>query len=191
MDKLKLTKFHFYLLAIVLVNFALSFWDLRLNQGFLFILKIALYTSGVILFFKTLRPFKFVSLYFSFYFISAICIGFFFLFGGMFLAVLSSIFLYPISPNQFAYKTKNIKLYSEFNGFLGNCCTYEVVETKLYIFEKKLGSIQTTTSINRKSDKVFFQKNEIIHNHENVRYDTILHKKIETDTIEVYKLKPY
>lgn len=188
-DKHKLVKFHFYLLAIILVNFALSFWDLRLNQGFLFILKVALYTSGIVLFYRVIRPFKLISIYFSFYTISAICIGFFFLFGGMFLALLTSIFLYPISPNQFVYKTENIKIYSEFNGFLGTCCSYEVVETKLYIFEKKLGNISTIRPINRKNDKVFFQKNKIVHHYENVTYDTVLHKEIKKDTFEVYKLK--
>ena len=103
--------------------------------------------------------------YYSFYFISVVLTGLFFLFGGILLAILSSLVLFPIFPKQTEYKTETIKIYDRFQGFMAPCCSYEVVETKLYIFENHLGYINIEKPINPKKDEFSFKDNVIIYKH--------------------------
>lgn len=165
--KIRLEKWHFYLLGLVLINFGTGLiTGYRLNQNFIFILKVILYLTGLILFFKTLRPFKKMAVYYSFYAISGVLTGLFFLFGGIFLAILSSLVLYPIVPKQTEYKTETIKIYDRFQGFMARCCSYEVVEPKLYIFEKHLGYINIEKPIDADKDEFSFKDNTIIYKYE-------------------------
>jgi hypothetical protein len=162
--KFRLYKWHFYLLGLILLNWGIGIMtDYRLNSNLIYILKIILYLTGIVLFFKTLRPFKLMAVYFSFYVISVFLTGFFFLFGGIFLAVMSSFALYPIFPKQTKYKTETIKIYDHFQGFLSSCCSYEVVEPKLFIFEKHLGYIKIEGSIDTDIDEFSYKNNTIIH----------------------------
>ena len=162
--KLRLEKWHFYLLGLVLVNFGIGLiTGYRLNQNLTFILKVILYLTGLILFFVTLRPFKKIAIYYLFYVISSVVTGLFFLFGGIFLAILSSLVLYPIVPKQTEYKTETIKIYDRFQGFMARCCSYEVVEPKLYFFEKHLGYINIEKPIDADKDEFNFKSNTIIY----------------------------
>lgn len=126
-----------------------------------------------------------MSVYFSFYLISGVLTGLFFLFGGIFLAILSSIILYPIYPKQIEYKTETINVYDRFQGFMGRCCSYEVVEPKLYIFEKHLGYINIEKPIDAAKDVFTLKNNAIIYKYklENYEYDNQT-KKIR-DTTEI------
>ena len=163
----RLEKWYFYLLGLVQINFGIGIiTGYRLNQNLTFILKVILYLTGTLMFFKTLRPLKKMTLYFSFYLISGVLTGLFFLFGGIFLAILSSIFLYPIVPKQTEYKTETIKIYDRFQGFMASCCSYEVVEPKLYFLEKHLGYINIEKSIDADKDKFIYKNNTIIYKHE-------------------------
>ena len=103
---------------------------------------------------------------YSFYTISGVLTGLFFLFGGIFLAILSSLVLIPIVPKQTEFKTEKIKFYDSFQGFMARCCSYEVVEPKLYIFEKHLGYIIIDRPINDDKDDFNFKNNTIIYKYE-------------------------
>jgi len=118
------------------------------------------------MFLKTLRPFKKTAIYYSFYAISVVLTGLFFLFGGIFLAILSSLVLFPIVPKQTEYKTETIKIYDRFQGFMARCCSYEVVEPKLYIFEKHLGYINIEKPIDVDKDEFNFKNNKITYKYE-------------------------
>jgi hypothetical protein len=167
LNKIKLEKWHFYLLGVVLINFGIGlFTGYRLNQNLTFFLKIILYLTGLILFLTTLRPFKKIAVYYSLYAISGVLTGLFFLFGGIFLAILSSLVLFPIVPKQTEYKTETIKIYDRFQGFMARCCSYEVVESKLYIFEKHLGYINIERPIDADKDEFIFKNNTIIYQYE-------------------------
>jgi hypothetical protein len=107
-----------------------------------------------------------MTVYFSFYAISAVLTGLFFLFGGIFLAILSSLVLYPIVPKQTEYKTEKIIIYDRFQGFMAPCCSYDVVEPKLYIFEKHLGYINIEKPIDAAKDEFNFINNTIIYKYE-------------------------
>lgn len=167
LNKIRLEKWHFYLLGAVLINFGIGIiTGYRLNQNLTFFLKIILYFSGLILFLTTLRPFKKIVFYYSFYAISGVLTGLFFLFGGIFLAILSSLVLFPIVPKQTEYQTETIKIYDRFQGFMARCCSYEVVKPKLYIFEKHLGYINIEKPINADKDEFSFKNNKIIYKYE-------------------------
>ena len=165
--KFRIEKWHFYLLGLVLFNFGTGLvTGYKLNQDFALILKIILYLTGLILFFTTLRPFKKIAFYYSFYPISGVLTGLFFLFGGIFLAILSSLVLFPIVPKQTEYKTQTIKIYDRFQGFMASCCSYEVVKPELYIFEKHLGYININKTIDADKDEFIFKNNTIIYKYE-------------------------
>jgi hypothetical protein len=185
-NKIKLEKWHFYLLGFVLINFGTGIiTGYKLNQSLTFILKVILYLTGLILFIKTLRPFKKIAVYYSFYAISVVLTGLFFLFGGIFFAVLSSLVLFPIVPKQIEYKTETIKIYDRFQGFMAHCCSYEVVEPKLYIFEKHLGYINIEKPIDADKDEFSLKNNRVIYKYEldNYRQTTI------RDTTVILNLK--
>jgi len=165
--KIRLEKWHFYLLGLVLINFGTGLiTGYRLNQNLTFTLKVILYLTGLILFLTTIKPFKKIAIYYSFYTISGVLTGLFFLFGGIFLAILSSLVLIPIVPKQTEFKTEKIKFYDSFQGFMARCCSYEVVEPKLYIFEKHLGYIIIDRPINDDKDDFNFKNNTIIYKYE-------------------------
>ena len=180
--KFKLIKWHFYLLSFILLNFGIEFFTgYRLNQYMTIFFKLILYLSGTILFFKSIRPFKGISIYFSFYTISAVIPGLFFLLGGIFLAILSSVLLYPIYPKQVEYKTQTITIYDRFQGFMSRCCSYEVVEPKAYIFEKHIGFLNIEKPIDPNKDEFRLHNNTIIYKYK-------IDKSIR-DTTEIIKLE--
>lgn len=167
MNKIELKKWLFYLLGFVLINFGLGLISgYRLNQNVTFILKVILYLAGLVLFLTTLNPIKKITIYYSYYAISGVVTGLFFLFGGIFLAILSSLVLFPIVPKQTEYKTDKIKIYDRFQGFMASCCSYEVVEPKLYIFEKHLCYISIERPIDAEKDEFSFKNNSIIYKYE-------------------------
>lgn len=165
--KIKLEKWHFYLLGLVLSNFGIGLiTGYRLNQNLSFSLKVILYLTGIILFFTAIKPFRKIAIYYSFYTITGVLIGQLFLFGGIFLAILCSLLLYPIYPRETEYKTETIKIYDRYQGFMGRCCIYEVVEPKFYFFEKHLGYINTGKTIDAGKDKFSLRNNTIIYKYQ-------------------------
>ncbi len=165
--KLSLEKWHFYLLVLVLLNFGIGLiTGYRLNPNLTFVLKVILYLTGIILFITTIRPFKKIAIYYLFYPISGLLPVLFYLFGGIFFSILSTIVLFPIVPKQIEHKTESIKIYYRFQGFMAPCCSYEVVEPKLYIFEKQLGYIKIDNPINAERDSFSLKNNVIYYKYE-------------------------
>lgn len=151
--KSKITKVHFYILGFVILNFICkTSLGTSLNYNIVFIIKITLYISGIVLFFWNFKPFKKVTFYFSFFALTPFIILLFSIFNGIFLGILSSIFLIPIYPNETKFENQNLKVYSKFQGFLAGCCTYEITEPKFILFEKQIGEIQIEENINPESN---------------------------------------
>lgn len=131
-------KIHFVLLAIVVVNvlvFMLSSFTLK--YYLLFVIKIVIIVSGMVLFFKAKQFARFFKWYFSMYIITPILLLFSFLVGGIFVAFVAALLLKPLLPNYFIVKQNDIIVYSEFKGFLAPCCTYSFYKDYV-VFEKKL-----------------------------------------------------
>lgn len=182
--KYNLIKWHFYLLAFILLNFGTEILiGYRLNQNLSIFFKSALYLSGIILFFNSIRPFKIISIYFSFYTITTVIL----VFIGSFFEILSSFFSYPIYPRQTEQRTETIKLYNRTQGFLNNCCSYEIVESKLYIFEKHLGFIKTDNLIDPNKDKLILNNKEIIYKYQIEDYNYETRTKVTRDKTEIFK----
>jgi len=186
MTKSKILNIHIYLLSFILLHFGFQILTgYGLNQSVIFVVKLILYSSGIIMFFMNIRPFKLISIYFSFYAISGIVVAMFFLFGGIILAVFSSILLYPIYPKQVEFENQSIKVYHRFQGFLSHCCSYEVTEPKLYPFEKHLGFIEIETEIKPKKTELKLNNGKIIYKHEVENYNIENKTSIKVDTIEI------
>lgn len=136
-------KTHFYLLAFLLLQFLIELLsDYRLQPTIIFYLTLALYASGVALFFRNLYPFNWRVLYFSWYILPVICIFLIYTFGGILVAIISTITLYPVYPKEIKYEQPQLRLYSPFQGFMSKYSNYEVVKPKAFIFEKYLGTVQ-------------------------------------------------
>lgn len=160
----RITQLHFYTLGCVLLNWGFKYiTDWSLHTTLVFAMKIIICVTGLFLFFRNLKPFTKVTLYFSYYFITLILLGLFWLFGGIFLGILSSIVLAPIAPKELQYEKDTIVVYDTFKGFLGACCTYEVVERKLGLFEKSYGEIQLDGPISEANSTITIVNDSIVH----------------------------
>lgn len=170
----KLKKWHFYLLILILSNFLLGvFTNYKLNSALLFFLKIILYLTGVMLFFESVKPFKKIAIYFSFYALSFFVLFVSFSLGGIFATILSSTLLYPIYPQGVKYETDEIIIYEKFQGVMSRCCTYEVVAPKLYFFEKYLGTIERVDPIDPTTDQFTLKNNKLVYKNAKSSQDTI------------------
>lgn len=187
--KEKITKTHFYLLVFIILNLTCKlFIEISINYRIAFVIKIIIYLTGAILFFLNLKPFKKVALYFSFFVWTPLIAALFWMFHGVFLGLLSSIFLFPISPSEMLYKKDNLNVYAKFQGFLGACCTYEITEQKLFLFEKHLGEIQHE-SIDFKNFDLIIENDSIKINLEEEDYNYGRKEEIKYDTIIKLKIK--
>lgn len=136
-------RLHFYLLAFLLLQFLVGLISgYRLHQTIIFYLTLALYASGVALFFRNLFPFRWKVLYFVWYTLPVLCPFLMFALGGILVAIIVSLTLYPVYPKGIKYEQPKVRLYEKFQGFMSRCCHYEVVDPKAVIFEKYLGTIQ-------------------------------------------------
>jgi hypothetical protein len=179
-----ITKIHFYLLGFALLNFALKYTiEISLNYRLAYFITSLVYTSGIILFFWNFRPFKKIGLYFGIYIITPILTLLFWLFGGIFFALLVSIFLYPIYPNELKTENEKIAIYQKYQGFMGMCCPYELTEKKYWFMEKKLMEINLyevidfeKASLNSKDGKSELKVKYL-------KYEFGPERSIETDTI--------
>lgn len=151
----KVSSIHFLLLFIVLVNFIAHLaLGVGLNYRFIFVLKLIVYASGIVLFFLNLRPLKRIAWYFSFYIITPAVVVLLWLFHGIFLALLSSMLLFPLYPIAPVHKSDNVIVYDKFQGFMGPCCRYELTEKKYLIFEKEVGDLASDHSIDFEGTKL-------------------------------------
>ena len=181
-------KIHFYVLSFVILNYLVQLiTNFGINSTLIFILKLLIYVSGFTLFFLNKKPFKKLAVYYFYYFISILTGILFYVFGGIFLAILTSIFLKPVYPKEIKYQKENLKVYSSFNGFLGACCQYEIVENKLLIFEKYYGKIKIDGQLESEKSDIKLLNNEVQYKHKVINFKG--ETKIETDTIEIIEMK--
>lgn len=158
----KITRIHFLLLAIVLFNFVLrQVTGFGLNIYLIDLLKGILYLTGIILFLINLKPFKIIATYYFLYILTPTIVAAFYLGGGIFLAIFSSLFLAPIMPVQPDYNDGDVKIYSEFNGFLGRCCDYDASQNRLYVFEEYKGTIYTEGRIDFEKVKITLKNDSV------------------------------
>lgn len=160
--KQKILRTHFILIGTVVLNFfCYKLSNYGLNEKALFGFKVIIYLTGIFLFFKTFRPFEKISIYFSFYILTPLIIILGWLGDGILGAVLASIFFSTVSPTDTKYKDENYVINNKFQGFLGSCCSYDIIESKCFVFQKKLKEIRITDEHNFKKCKLNVVDNKI------------------------------
>lgn len=103
-----LSKIHFSGLVIVILNLLIFYFvHYELKYEIAYTLNIVIYLTGVILFFKSIKPLKIRTIYFSIFPITILSFGLFYLFGGIFFAILCGILIKPLSPEFSVYKKMN------------------------------------------------------------------------------------
>lgn len=59
-------------------------------------------------------------------------------------AVLASILLAMFYPLDIKFKEGDYISFEKFQGFLGTCCTYDIVQNKFFMLQKKVGELRIT-----------------------------------------------
>ncbi|MEY8847285.1 hypothetical protein AB9K26_00595 [Psychroserpens sp. XS_ASV72] len=137
-----LTKLHFLFLGIGILNWISKVTvEFSLNYKLAYVVTVLIFISGFVLFLWNLRPFNRIGIYYGYYFITPILTLIFWLFGGILLALISPVFLYPIYPNKILSEHQNFTVYENFQGFMGPCCPLEITEKHFWIIEQKLTNI--------------------------------------------------
>ncbi|TPG38795.1 hypothetical protein EAH81_15050 [Flavobacterium pectinovorum] len=162
MRKLKkvFLKIHLASIILLLINFCIKIiFGLSLIGNLILLFKISLYTSGLLLFFLYLKPFKKLSFYFSLYVFSPILIGLSWLIDGISGAILGSLFLFFFVPSDVRFENNEIVINKKFGGLLGRCCDYEVVKKKMFLFEEKAAEFNFDKNIYLKKKDVQLREN--------------------------------
>lgn len=133
-----LTKIHFSALIIALLNFVFNELSAYSLDGITeLVIEISAVISGFLLFFFNLRPFKKINFYYIIYPLSAFLLIVGLIFQGLFWVIVLSIILYPIIPDQKKFEQDGIIISIPYRGFMAPCCSYQLKERKLLLFEKE------------------------------------------------------
>jgi len=192
MSKFKkiLLRIHITTLIILLINFLVNIiFEISLIANLRLVLKILFYVSACILFFYYVKPFKKIALYFSIYIFSPLLIFISWIIDGVFGAILGSVFLFFFVPNDTRFENDQIQINTKFQGFLGACCKYEVIEKKYILFERKMGEFQFDENLYLRKNSIKIQDN-ILQMHLTIKdYDDEKDRHIAKDTIVYAVLK--
>ena len=140
-----LNHFHFYLLFVVLVNFMSTvFLSTGLHVNLIFAFKVIIYLTGILLFFTSIKAFRKESIYFSVYLLTPVFIFVSWLADGLFGVLLGSVFLSILYPPNKTFQDGDHAFYKKFPGFISSCCTYDIVQNKFLILQKKEAEIRIT-----------------------------------------------
>lgn len=183
-------RIHITTLIILLINVLINFiFEFSLINNLRQVLKVLFYTSACPLFFYYAKPFKKRALYFSFYVFSPFFIFISWLIDGIFGAVLSSIFLLFFLPNDTRFANNQIQINKKFEGLLGSCCKYEVIEKKFFVFERNIAEFQFEKNLYFKKNDSIIQ-DSILQMHLTLKdYDSEKDQYIAKDTVIYTALK--
>jgi len=171
-------KIHFIALAIAVVNTIIqNTTSYGLYKNFEYAFEIFVLISGLILFFLYLRPFKILNFYFSFYVVVLLLFISLYLSKSILIGIILMFISYPFIPDTKVYEKDGVIISIPFKGFMGRCCTYEIKERKLLIFEKSYEVFELEHSINFKDIEVISTEDKIEFSYLNP-YDNEMLKKV-------------
>ncbi|MFT3794282.1 hypothetical protein [Flavobacterium sp.] len=165
MERLKIyaTRLHFGLFLTVMVNFLLrSVTGYGLNYDLIFGFKIVIYTTGIFLFFVSLKPFKKAAVYYFYYLLTSLSLGLFGLFSNFIFGMMTAILVFPIYPNTTQYKNEKISVRETYQGMLSACCLYELTAPKWLFFEKRIGKVYIQEDISFKNSYLRIEKDSLL-----------------------------
>ena len=132
-----LIRIHLTVLTAAILNALInSLTTYSLEGNIEFGVKILAVISGLVLFFYYLKPFKKVSFYFSIYPIIGVLLILGLIFRGIFWALVLSVVLFPLIPDDKVFEENEIIISTPFQGFMARCCSYKIKERQLLIFER-------------------------------------------------------
>tara|TARA_Y100000114_G_scaffold154224_1_gene175810 strand:- start:4711 stop:5274 length:564 start_codon:yes stop_codon:yes gene_type:complete len=135
-----LIRIHLTTLLVAILNVLIkSLTAYSLEGNIEFGVKILTVISGLILFFFYLKPFKKINFYFSIYATIAGLLIIGLTFRGIFWALVLSVVLFPLIPDDKEFEENGIIISTPFQGFMAPCCSYQIKERQLLIFEKDYG----------------------------------------------------
>jgi hypothetical protein len=136
-------KVHIGLFVFLLLNLLLSIvLDFGFDNRLMFLVRVLIYATGVLLFFLTLKTRSVVTLYSSLYVLSPVVVFLSWLADGILGALLGSMFFAFLAPPDTVVESDKYQVRSQYTGLLGGCCSYSLYENKLLLFEKKIGEFR-------------------------------------------------
>ena len=157
MKNRSLLRWHLFGLSMLLLNTVARFYDIRMIAGLVVTLLFIVWISAVVLFFKNLKPFKWISMYFSFSLIGPIAFVIAWWLDELLGYSLAYVFMITtgiISLNAEFTSTK-YDVYPGMSGFIDECCWHDVYERKLFLLEHKIESVNISSS-----DSLSFQEGD-------------------------------
>lgn len=137
-----LIRFHFGgLLFLIAHTFLQGATGYGLNGWILFAFKLAVYGAGTVLYFLSRKPFRKWRWYFGIYFWSPLVVLVGWMMDGIFGAILGSFFFLFLIPPSYVFKDGNYLLNERFGGFMGRCCTYDIIEHKYFLLQRHRGEV--------------------------------------------------
>lgn len=135
-----LTQIHFSTLTVAILNALInSLTAYSLEENIESGVKVLSVISGLILFFYYLKPFKKINFYFLIYPTIGVLLILGLTFRGIFWALVLSVVLFPFVPDHKEFEENGIIISKPFQGFMSRCCSYQIKERQLVIFEKDYG----------------------------------------------------
>lgn len=135
-----LIRIHFVALTIAILNSLFKNYTIYSLEGNIeFGIEILTAISGLTLFFFYLKPFKKINFYFSIYATIAFFLIIGLIFRGILFGLILFVLLFPIIPDDKEFEENGIIISTPFQGFMARCCSYEIKERQLLIFEKNYG----------------------------------------------------
>lgn len=159
-----LIRTHLVALTIAISNFLFkNFTYYSLEGNIEFGIEILTVISGLTLFFFYLKPFKKINFYFSIYATVGVLLIVGLIFRGIFWAIVLSVILFPLIPDDKKFEEKGIIISTPFQGFMARCCSYKIRELQLLTFEKDYGkwNLEGEGPIDFETVKINSDDNEI------------------------------
>jgi len=152
-----------------------------------FSIKVLIYLTGFLLFFWNIKPFKIISIYFSYFVLSPIIIIITWLIDGLLGGLIASILLFPLQTDFVEYKKEQFNIYEKHQGFLDGCCTYLIKERELLLFEKNIKEIRIDGKIDFNKSSLSNENGILKLKYECEGYDYELEKTIKSDSTIVIR----
>lgn len=155
-------KLHIFALLILIVNWLFStYLDTSLYNSCVFAVKIFMIISGLALFFQNIRPVTTSVLYFVAYPILSVFFLIGLVFKGIFGALIMSVILLTIVPNNEIYEKDGVMISTIFQGFMGRCCKYQISERYFWAFENSYTTIDVGGEIDANTIQIESDANQI------------------------------
>ncbi|WP_320052973.1 hypothetical protein [uncultured Acetobacteroides sp.] len=144
---IRLLRIHFFSFFLLLVNILLvSNLDVGFLSNIVYVLKIALYTSALLLCFNLSRPLTIISIYLYVYLLLPVLSIILLSIEGIVGGLLLSLFFFFFTGPTTVVSDGNYKIKNNATGLLYGGYSYSIYENKYWLFEREIGEIRASES---------------------------------------------